>query len=89
MEHLSATLRTIPGDGVRTDYFWMLVGDDDQVKPDRMIRRFLRRNGLVTDVAGAKTALVAVAERLSHDGTEVTPWMVDHAIWNVERRRSR
>jgi hypothetical protein len=89
VERINSALRAVPGDGVRRGYFWMLVGDDDRVKPDRMILRFLDRHGLRTDVAGAKVALRALAARLSTEDAPVTPWMVDHAMWNAERRRSR
>jgi len=87
VNEISAELRRIPGDGVRTGYFWMLVGDDDTVKPDRMILKFLARHGVATDVAGAKATLGELAERLSNPEHLVTPWMVDHAIWRAERAR--
>lgn len=87
VDEISAELRRIPGDGVRTGYFWMLVGDDDTVKPDRMILRFLDRHGAPTDVLGAKTILRELAEHLTTPGRPVTPWMVDHAIWRAERSR--
>jgi hypothetical protein len=86
-ETLSAELRKIPGDGVRTDYFWMLVGDDDRVKPDRMVLRYLKRHGVATDVAGAKRILTDLADQLSTAERRVSPWMVDHAIWRAERSR--
>ena len=85
VDEISARLRQIPGDGVRTGYFWMLVGDDDTVKPDRMILRFLKRHGTVTDVVGAKLVLRVLADELTTPDSRVTPWMVDHAIWNAER----
>lgn len=87
VDEISAELRRIPGDGVRTGYFWMLVGDDDTVKPDRMILRFLDRHGAPTDVLGAKTILRELAEHLTTPGRPVTPWMVDHAIWRAESSR--
>ncbi len=87
VDEISAELRRIPGDGVRTGYFWMLVGDDDTVKPDRMILRFLGRHGAPTDVLGAKVILRELAEHLTTPVRPVTPWMVDHAIWRAERSR--
>src|SRR5690606_23416868 len=65
VEKVSTALRAIPGDGVRTDYFWMLVGDDDLVKPDRMVLRFLGRYGVDTDIRGAKAVLRGLSGRLS------------------------
>ena len=87
MDEISAELRRIPGDGVRAGYFWMLVGDDDTVKPDRMILRFLDRHSAPTDVLGAKAILRELAERLTTPERPVTPWMVDHAIWRAESSR--
>lgn len=88
VDEISGRLRQIPGDGVRTGYFWMLVGDDNTVKPDRMILRFLRRHDMETDVAGAKDVLRSLAAELTGaSDSRVTPWMVDHAIWNAERAR--
>ncbi|PJI95133.1 hypothetical protein [Luteimicrobium subarcticum] len=89
VDAISARLRAIPGDGVRTGYFWMTAGDDQTVKPDRMILSFLSRYGGPDDVAGARVALAELATALSTPEHPVTPWMVDHAIWNAERRRRR
>ncbi|VTR76683.1 hypothetical protein CHMI_01446 [Cellulomonas hominis] len=80
-------LARVPGDGVRRAYFWMLVGDDHQVKPDRMVLRFLARHDGPTDVAGARTVLAELAAELTEGSRVVTPWMVDHAIWLAERGR--
>jgi hypothetical protein len=90
LDRLSAIdeqLARVPGDGVRRGYFWMLVGDDHQVKPDRMVLRFLGRYDGATDVAAARTVLTELAAGLTDGSREVTPWMVDHAIWQAERGR--
>lgn len=93
VESVSAGLRQIPGDGVRRDYFWMLVGSDELVKPDRMVLRFLARHGGPTQVEPARLALAELARELSTPQSPVTPWMLDHAIWRAERssnsRRTR
>lgn len=84
------TLRSIPGEGghgVRRNYLWMLVGEDDLIKPDRMVLRWLAHHGVDVDPAGARgviAALVpAVGARLERD---VTAWEIDHAIWNAGRQ---
>ncbi|WP_139122994.1 hypothetical protein [Cellulosimicrobium cellulans] len=91
MDEISARLRQIPGDGVRTGYFWMLVGDDDTVKPDRMILRFLKRYGTVTDVVGAKVVLRALADQLTTRGTAPSPTSSvqrsSSARWRISSRR--
>lgn len=87
VDALGATLRAVPGDGVRTDYFWMLVGDDDAVKPDRAVLRFLAQHGMPTVPAEAVRVLRVLASLLSTDDAPVTPWMVDHAIWQARLPR--
>lgn len=39
-----ADVRAIPGQGsgISLQYFWMLAGSDDFIKPDRMVLRFLQ-----------------------------------------------
>lgn len=84
---VTAALKGIPGDGVRTGYFWMLVGSTDHVKPDRHILAWLDRHGHATDVAGAKVILTDLARNVSTPELAVTPSDLDHAIWRSEARR--
>jgi len=44
----------IPGDGACLGYLWMLVGDDNGIKPDRMVLRWLAAHG--THVLARETA---------------------------------
>lgn len=84
-ERVSTALRTVPGDGVRTGYFWMLVGSDDTVKPDRQVLKWLANNGQPASVAEAREILVLLADYLSESvGGRVSPWQVDNAIWRVQ-----
>ena len=82
-------LRAIPGEGahaVRRDYLWMLIGQDDLIKPDRMVLRWFKMHGVVVDPIGARdliAALVpAVSARLKRN---VTAWEIDHALWSAGR----
>lgn len=82
-------LRAIPGEGahsVRRDYLWMLIGQNDLIKPDRMVLRWFNQHGVITDPVGARdliAALVpAVSTRLKRT---VTAWEIDHALWNAGR----
>lgn len=87
---LDETLKQIAGEGgagIRRGYLWMLIGDDYRVKPDRMVLRWLKRHGVVTDPAGAAQLLLDVAAQLATTGSKVTPWMIDHAIWLDARRK--
>lgn len=82
-------LRAIPGEGahaVRRDYLWMLIGQDDLIKPDRMVLRWLKKHGFVVDPMGARNLIAAlvpaVSTRLERNATA---WEIDHALWNAGR----
>lgn len=82
-------LSRVKGDGqngIRRGYLWMLVGDDNRIKPDRMILRWFARQGIDATPALAtayiKSAAPEVTNRL---GRRVTPWEIDHAIWSAVR----
>jgi hypothetical protein len=67
-------------------YFFMLAGDDQLVKPDRMVLRFLAaalgRNVTLKEAQG----LVAQAcEILALEHPHLTPRALDHAIWHYQR----
>lgn len=69
---------------MRIAYLWMLAGEDQHIKADRMVRRWLSR-ALDRDEVSVMEAtdLVSAAAGRLH----VTPWMFDHAIWKYERGR--
>jgi hypothetical protein len=75
-------LRTVPGNGandVRLGYLWMVAGDDQHVKPDRMVLRWLSKQlRRAIDVAIARRLLADTADALG-----CTPWELDHAIWRA------
>lgn len=82
-------LRAIPGEGahaVRRNYLWMLIGQDDLIKPDRMVLRWFKNYGVVVDPVGARDRIAAlvptVSARLKRN---VTAWEIDHALWNAGR----
>jgi hypothetical protein len=93
LEAVNADLRSVPGEGqhgIRRAYLWMLCGDDDNVKPDRRVMRWLHCRSGTTDPSEAARLLRCVARRLNEGfpgrwGCPVTPWMVDHAIWLDDR----
>jgi hypothetical protein len=84
-------LRRVHGEGssgIRRNYFWMLVGDDDGVKPDRMLMRWFKGQGIDGSPEEIREWVRAIAAQLVADGSEgVTAWSVDHAIWDHVRRR--
>lgn len=81
-------LRQVPGagtQGVRTSYLWMLAGDDQQVKPDRHVLKWMGNVlGRRVSVLEARSLLGDVAQELV-----LTPWSIDHAIWLKMSRRGR
>lgn len=86
-EAVTRELRRIPGDGVRTGYFWMLVGDEYQVKPDRQVLKWFKNNGHPVDVTTARASIVEIADLLTQEmARPVTPWEVDNAIWRSMSR---
>ncbi|OBA90710.1 hypothetical protein A5642_12265 [Mycolicibacterium mucogenicum] len=86
---MNADLRKIPGEGahaVRRDYLWMLIGQDDLIKPDRMVLRWFRRHGVTVDPVGARDLIAALVPAVSAGlKRPVTAWEIDHALWNAGR----
>ena len=84
-------IRSIPGQGsgISLQYFWMLAGSDDLVKPDRMIIRFLETAlDRKVNVPEALPLLRAVATVLSEKYLQLTPRLLDYAIWQYQRKPS-
>lgn len=68
--------------GIRTGYIWMTAGDDERVKPDRHVLRWLNTClGRRVSVTEARVLLTKAANVLG-----VTPWSADHAIWAYQAR---
>jgi hypothetical protein len=76
--------------GVAVRYFRMLAGDDSQVKPDRMIQRFIEsginRKFSVDDSAKLVQETCAV---LNEKYPTLTPRLLDHEIWKFQRTRQQ
>lgn len=86
---LDAALRAIPGEGaagVRRGYLWMLIGQDDLIKPDRMVLRWLAHHGVAVDPSGARQVVAQLVPALClRLGRDVSAWEIDHAMWNGGR----
>lgn len=82
-------LRAIPGEGahaVRRNYLWMLIGQDDLIKPDRMVLRWFKKHGVVVDPVGARDLIAALVPAVGVGlKRTVTAWEVDHALWSAGR----
>jgi hypothetical protein len=86
---VNAALRAIPGEGayaVRRDYLWMLIGQDDLIKPDRMVLRWFKRHKVVVEPVGARDLIAALVPAVSTLlECTVTAWEIDHALWSAGR----
>jgi hypothetical protein len=90
LELAEAIILGLPGQGsgIAFDYFRMLAGDDDLIKPDRMIQRFVACALGTEKEPEPRQAAVLVrlaARELSGRGYRWTPLSLDHAIWQYQR----
>ena len=90
LELAEAIILGLPGQGsgIAFDYFRMLAGDDDLIKPDRMIQRFVACALGVEKEPEPRQAAVLVrlaARELTRRGYRWTPLSLDHAIWRYQR----
>jgi hypothetical protein len=61
----------------------MLAGDDLHVKADRMVIRWMAQ--VLGRHVGVDEAAVMIQRAAAQ--LDVTPWMLDHAVWNHQRGR--
>lgn len=72
--------------GVSVRYFYMLAGDDNFVKPDRMVRRFVQSAiGRWPTVQEAHDGVVGAQELLVHRYPHLAPKLLDNLIWRYQR----
>ena len=83
-------IRAIPGQssGISLKYFFMLVGEMDYIKPDRMIYRFLE-NALKRSLKQnePENILRAASLLLQAEYPHLKPALLDHEIWKHQRER--
>ncbi len=76
-----ARIKTIPGQtsGISLKYFYMLVGADEYIKPDRMIRRFVF-SAIQKDLGNEETQhlVVEASHILSKQYPHLTPRTLDY-----------
>lgn len=93
-KQLEADIKKVKGQksGISFDYFVMLAGSDNFVKPDRMIIRYIE-NAIGRSAGSEQKALdearlllplatAILKRRFSH----LTPRLVDHALWQFQRQ---
>ncbi len=81
-------ITAIPGQrsGTSLKYFFMLSGNDDFIKPDRMIIRFLKdATGQTFNVNECQAILHAATAELNRSGYTIMPRLLDNVIWNYQR----
>lgn len=81
-------LRQVKGQsrGASTEYFFMLCGSDELVKPDRMIQRFVEDAiGRPVSPESAAQIVVEASGVLSEWVPGLTPRSLDRAIWSYQR----
>jgi len=79
------------GTGVSWKYLSMLAGDDDKVKPDRMVVRYveaaLGREGVSPEEAAELLVAAAAVLPETHGyPSTLTARQLDSAVWNVARK---
>lgn len=88
---IEAQIKTIPGQksGISFSYFLMLSGDDNHMKIDRWLLRFVGDAlGMANynNMSQAYTDLLVVCSELKTIYPELTPRLLDHTIWNYMRQ---
>jgi hypothetical protein len=78
------------GTGVSWTYLYMLAGDDDEVKPDRMVIRYveaaLKQGRVPPHEAGELLIAAAAILRGTHGYPSIlSPRQLDWAVWSVAR----
>lgn len=88
-ELLECEIAKIPGQssGLSTRYFYMLAGDENFIKPDRMIRRFIY-SAIQRELSfdECQNLLVAAHAELVEEYPLLTPRSLDHLIWLYQRQ---
>ncbi|OZI06992.1 hypothetical protein BWI93_17145 [Siphonobacter sp. BAB-5385] len=82
-------IKRIPGQasGICLSYFFMLAGNDQLIKPDRMVRDFLKAiTGSTVTLEEAQVLLAEVSSQLVLKGYEMNPRLLDNLIWNYQRK---
>lgn len=79
-----AAIKQIPGQrsGISLNYFYMLIGSREHVKPNRQISRFITAAiGRVPSVDEMPSMLMGACEQLKADYPHLNPRLLDHMIW--------
>jgi hypothetical protein len=77
--------------GIVARYLRMLAGSEEEIKPDRMIHRYIRRAsgdaGMVLTNEAAVELVRTAARILADEGfAHITPRLLDHELWKLQRK---
>lgn len=88
---LVSTITKIHGIGEATSrYFLMLAGDEQMVKPDRMILRFIRNAlGRTVNEVYAVSLIQALSKKLVTNYPHMSPRLLDYLIWTWQRNQPK
>lgn len=90
-ETFEKEIKKIPGQksGLTLSYFFMLAGSDGDVKPDRMILRFVKSTlGYDVNLTTASELIKKAAKLLQSEYPKLTPRLLDHEIWKYQKKIS-
>jgi len=83
-------IKNIPGQssGISLQYFWMLSGSNDFVKPDRMVTRFLQSAlGRAVTINEIQGLAVSACGLLNAEFKHLTPRLLDYEIWKYQSKK--
>ena len=86
---IDQALRQIPGQNVAVDYFFMLAGENDMVKVDTHLRRYVQ-TAVETDLSNERIVQLfqeAAAHYRAHGFPTMTPRHLDHIVWSWQRNQ--
>lgn len=89
---LESNLKTILGQKVSVDYFFMLAGEPDMVKVDTWLRRFTQDATGVKNLTNQQivTLFISAAATLSIEkGQPISPRHLDHVTWTYQTSQNR
>jgi hypothetical protein len=83
-------IMSIPGQrsGISLNYFYMLAGSEDYIKPDRMMSRFI--SSAINRTLNAEECQKIIVEAhkiLVHEFPQLTLRLLDYQIWQYQRER--
>ena len=83
-----SAIKKIPGQasGISLRYFYMLAGDKNYIKPDRMIMRFIEHViGKKPSIEEATNLIIETCSLFNQAHPKLSPRKLDNLIWNYQR----